>query len=236
MSAPNTIDLDAAVRWGSFVLSGVTGTGASSVNGRYDWDSGSGAFVHESSAANFQEPDDGEWLLENGSDLFEGTGEWPWLVESWTALESMGGTLAFARATPPPATVDLSGGEAVQATLTTALAGANNDLEYTSELPGALGNAIRVRYVNPGVNNASLGVVVSGRDITVNLATGAGGAISSTATQVKEALEASAAASALVLLGIPAGNNGSGVVTAMSYTALAGGAGGLPLPPATVAI
>ena len=129
------------------------------------------------------------------------------------------------------------GGAALEdASLTTALTGTNNDLAFAAVPTGQLGNAIRIRYVAPGTNNAALGVMVTGRDITVNLATNGSAGITSTAAQVKTAIEASAAASALVTVANAAGNNGSGVVTALSYTALSGGAGGLPLPPSIVTI
>jgi hypothetical protein len=110
------------------------------------------------------------------------------------------------------------------ASLTTALAGANNDLVYTARLAGAAGNGITVRYVDPAANNAALSVSVAGQAITVNLATGAGGAITSTAAQVKTAVDASAAAAALVSVANAAANNGTGVVTALAATPLAGGA------------
>jgi hypothetical protein len=117
-------------------------------------------------------------------------------------------------------------GATTTATLTTALTGSNNDLKYThasSAANFAAGNSVRVRYVDPAGNNAALGVVVAGNDITVNLATGGAGAITSTAAQVKAAVEASAPAAALVSVANAAGNDGTGVVTALAYTALSGG-------------
>jgi hypothetical protein len=60
-----------------------------------------------------------------------------------------------------------------------------------------------------------------------NLANGAGGAITSTATQVKAAIEANTAAAALVNIANKAANDGSGVVTAMAKANLAGGADGI---------
>lgn len=113
----------------------------------------------------------------------------------------------------------------VAASLTTALAGANNDLVYTAKDPywGVGGNAISVRYVDPAGNNATLSVSVSGKDITVNLATGGAGAITSTAAQVSAAVAASAAAADLVSVANAAGNDGTGVVTALAKTNLTGG-------------
>jgi hypothetical protein len=102
--------------------------------------------------------------------------------------------------------------------LTTALAGNNNDLTFlgvSSTLP-------TIVYANPGTANAALSVGVAGATITVNLATDAGSAITSTAAQVKAAIDASGPASALVSTALAAGNDGTGVVTAMAATPLAG--------------
>lgn len=112
---------------------------------------------------------------------------------------------------------------AVAAALTTSLTGTNNDLTFTADAAGIGGNAIRIRYVDPAAPSAALSVTVAGNDITVNLATSAGSAITSTAAQVKAALDASGAAAALINTANAAGNDGTGVVTAMAYTNLAGG-------------
>lgn len=111
------------------------------------------------------------------------------------------------------------------AKLVTSLTGANNDLTFTSKQRGRVANTISVRYVDPSANDASLSVSVSGRAITVNLATGEAGAITSTAAQVKTAIEGSAAASALVGVALAPSNSGAGVVTALAATKLAGGRG-----------
>lgn len=121
------------------------------------------------------------------------------------------------------------------ATYTTALTGTNNDLIYTaiqrgfnSNLArGANGNNVKIRYVNPGSNNAALGVVVaSDVEITVNLATNGSGVITTTAAQVSAAVAAHPQASKLVTTANASSNDGSGVVTALSLTPLAGGASG----------
>jgi hypothetical protein len=110
------------------------------------------------------------------------------------------------------------------ATLSTDLAGANNDLVYTSKLPGADGNSITVAYVDPGAPSASLAVTVTGTAISVSLATDGGSAITSTAALVKAAIEASVAANRLVSVANKAANDGSGVVIAMAATNLTSGA------------
>ncbi len=112
-----------------------------------------------------------------------------------------------------------------KATLSTDLAGDNNDLKFTAKLKGHFGNAIKVEYVDPDAASAKLGVTVSGTTISVSLATDANKAITSTAANVKAAIEAVPAAAALVSVANVAANSGAGVVTAMAATALANGAG-----------
>ena len=79
------------------------------------------------------------------------------------------------------------------------------------------GNQIRAEFRNPGVANSPLTVTVApnditGSDITVNLATSSTGALTSTAAQVVAAINASAAASALVTSYTWAGNAGADIV------------------------
>lgn len=112
---------------------------------------------------------------------------------------------------------------AATAELTTSLTGSDNDLVFTSLLYGAAGNAITVEYVDPGENDASLSIEVNGTAIVVNLATDSGGLITSTAAEITTAIEADAAADALVSVANSGGDDGSGVVTALAETALADG-------------
>lgn len=114
------------------------------------------------------------------------------------------------------------GGFANYASLTTALAGANNDLVFTANVGGTAGNSIRIRYVVAGANTP-LTVTVSGSDITVNVATDAGSLATSTATAVKNAIAASGPAGSLVTATNAPGNDGTGVVAALSFTNLTGG-------------
>lgn len=112
-----------------------------------------------------------------------------------------------------------------KATLTTELAGDNNDLKYTSKLNGALGNAITVEYVDPDGANAELAVSVDGTAITVSLATGATKAITTTASDIATAIAAHAEANALVAVANAGLDTGVGTVTKMAATALTGGKG-----------
>ena len=122
--------------------------------------------------------------------------------------------------------VVLSDEASVHASLTTALAGANNDLIFTAREEGAVGNDIDTTYVDPAGNNAVLAVTVDPAtdSISVSLATGAGGAITSTAAQIAAAIRAHGEADDLVEVANAAANNGTGIVIAMATTPLAGGA------------
>lgn len=122
--------------------------------------------------------------------------------------------------------------DAVRASLSVNPAGDENALLYTAVAYGVGGNAISIAYTDPGANDAALAVSVFGNQITVSLATGGAGAITSTAALVLAAIEASAAASALVTVAIDAtdtgeADDGSGVVTAMAQDLLENGAGSL---------
>lgn len=152
--------------------------------------------------------------------------------------------------------------ESDHATLTTALTGSNNDLEFTAVEAGESGEQISVTYEVAGTDtalsvdvadpfaagkvvtarvndafwkgqqlwsspstgsNVPVTVTVSGSDIVFAVATNGGGSATSTANQIKAAAEASPEVSKLVSVALAAGSDGSGVVTAMAQTNLAGG-------------
>jgi len=104
-----------------------------------------------------------------------------------------------------------SGAEAT-GTLTTT--GSNNDLAFTAAYPGPAGNLIGVTIEGGGTAGSET-VAVSGSEITITVESGV-----STANQVITAIEASAAASALVTVALtdddPDGNDGTGTITAGS--------------------
>lgn len=108
-----------------------------------------------------------------------------------------------------------------RATLTTALAGTNNDLTFLAKTPGTAGNSVRVRIVVAGASTA-LSVSVASSDITVNSATDGASAATSTAKDVIQAVNFSATAAALVWAQDAPASDGSGVVAALGYTNLAG--------------
>jgi hypothetical protein len=74
------------------------------------------------------------------------------------------------------------------------------------------GNGLTVQAVDPGAANSPLTVTVDGTHIQVSLATNASGGRTSTAAQVRNAINAHPAASALVLAYTYRGNAGNGVV------------------------
>ena len=121
------------------------------------------------------------------------------------------------------------------ATLVMAPEGANNALRFQARTPGVAGNSITVEYVDPLGNDQPLGVTVLDSAITVSLATGPDGTITSTAAQVAIAIAALPEADDLVLVYNADGNDGTGVVTALAATPLTGGADAVPLTFSTVA-
>lgn len=117
-------------------------------------------------------------------------------------------------------------GKYTEATLTTALTGTNNDLTYTAVANDATGNSITVAYVVAGASTP-LTVAVTSNAITVNVATNSSSAAISTAKEVRDAVRAYAPARALVNADLKTGEDGTGVVTALTATALTGGAAGV---------
>jgi hypothetical protein len=117
----------------------------------------------------------------------------------------------------------------VKASLTTALAGANNDLVFTAKSGGTWGNSIQVEYLNPGGANKTLAVSVvyaSGTGlpkISVSLATDGASAISSTSASISAAVAADQLASQLVSVANAGADTGAGIVTALAATNLTGG-------------
>lgn len=109
-----------------------------------------------------------------------------------------------------------------KASLTTALAGTNNDLVYTAIRRGQWGNAINVAYIDPGGTTATLAVTVEGFKISVSLGRAAS-AINTTAAALAAAIQANADASQLVTIANASANDGTGLVIALAATFLSGG-------------
>lgn len=111
----------------------------------------------------------------------------------------------------------------VKAKLTTDLEGEKNDLVYTSKLHGALGNDITIEYHDPEEAEQELSIDITLYAIKINLATDENGAITTTAEDIKNAIEEHDDAKEIVEVNYAPGNDGSGVVTAMAATPLSGG-------------
>jgi hypothetical protein len=120
-------------------------------------------------------------------------------------------------------TVQLGAGDGIgsKAVLSTDLADANNDLDFTAVRGGKRGNAIQVEYLDPDAANKALQLTVVGTKLSFSLATNGAGAITTTAGEILAAYRQSAEARALVTAVLKAGNDGTGVVIAMAATNLA---------------
>lgn len=97
---------------------------------------------------------------------------------------------------------------------------AESNILYTSKVIGPNGTLIRIKYVVAGTNTA-LSVSVSGNDITVNVATNGSGVATSTASQVKAAVDGSGPATALVSTALS--GLGTGIVNAFGFVNLTDG-------------
>jgi hypothetical protein len=119
----------------------------------------------------------------------------------------------------------------VKASLTTALTGTNNDLVFTAARGGAWGNSIQIQYLDPGGVSSTLALEVQGFLLVVTLGRAAS-AIVTTAQQIMDLINSDLDAQALVSAALAAANDGTGVVTALAATSLAGGSFGTTLPAA----
>jgi hypothetical protein len=119
---------------------------------------------------------------------------------------------------------------ATAATLTLGRAAVNTAIEVTAAAAGAEGNDITVQLVDPETNSATLAVSVSGKAITVTLATDASGVITSTADEVVTAVNAETDAAALVSAANATGSSGTGVVKATRLPRALGGGADEPFP------
>lgn len=109
----------------------------------------------------------------------------------------------------------------VAASVTVDMANVDADLTYTAVTAGSTGNAITVTHTDPSDVDQPLTIVVSGTDINILLATGADGTITSTASEVKTAINSDPDASALVACEDESA--GAGVVEAKASASLSGG-------------
>ena len=92
----------------------------------------------------------------------------------------------------------------------------NSALVLTAKTAGNTGNNIRLVTEDPGAANQSVAVTVSGQVIRVSLATGADKGVTTTASQLKTAIEGDATATAMVGVALGEGSSGAGVVPVTS--------------------
>ncbi len=96
------------------------------------------------------------------------------------------------------------------------------DLTYTAKTAGADGDNITIAYIDPPGNNVALSVAVTGTDVVVTLATNGSSVVTSTAAQIKAAVDAKAEAAALVSVAVT--GTGTTVQAAAAEAPLVGGA------------
>ncbi len=92
----------------------------------------------------------------------------------------------------------------------------NSALVLTAKTAGNTGNNIRLVTEDPGAANQSVAVTVSGQVIRVSLATGSDKGVTTTASQLKTAIEGDATATAMVAVALGEGSSGAGVVPVTS--------------------
>ena len=112
-----------------------------------------------------------------------------------------------------------TGADVVTAAARTALAGGMD----ARDLSGKAGNSITIEIERPAGANQPLTVSVDGRAIAISLATGADGAVTTTAMLLKAGYDAVAAAVALATLAHAGGSTGADIASPIALTALAGG-------------
>ncbi len=110
------------------------------------------------------------------------------------------------------------------ATYTTSGGNDNSHITLTHEPGGTIGNDITITLVDPAAEQANEAVAVTGTDIVVTLASSAVPAITTTATQLADALNCPAVLSLGVTAKVADGETGAGIVSALAHTHLSGGA------------
>jgi hypothetical protein len=106
-------------------------------------------------------------------------------------------------------------------TVTVDCTNADSDLTFTAKSKHIGSDKISVTYTDPGSASAALAVAVTDREIVVTLATDATSGITTTAAQLKTAIEADSDANALVTVTF-AETSGTGIVNAETKVTLDG--------------
>jgi len=133
-----------------------------------------------------------------------------------TAAETITGGWLFNASSLRVASMAFS---STQATLLMDSPNVDGDVTYTAKRFGKMGNSIRVAHIDPGAAGP-LSISVVGNDINITLAHD-GTAVTSTALDVANAVNADAAASALVTATYE--GTGGGIVVVQALTNLSGG-------------
>lgn len=112
-------------------------------------------------------------------------------------------------------------------TITTSLAGANNDMVFTARYPGPASKRVKVAYLDPGTETAAESIAFSfDADtgiLTVNITLRSVSSVLSTAAEVKTAWEANVWCADLATLAASGGDSLATSVTAMTATAFSAG-------------
>ncbi|WP_110955205.1 hypothetical protein [Anaerosinus massiliensis] len=142
------------------------------------------------------------------------------IVEAGTIV-SGGGVLLD----PSKAVSDVNLG-AKAASFTTTFTTENSNLTFVAKEKGVDGNSIKVAFVAPTTASQELSVSVASNVITVNLATDETKTVTTVADDVIAIILENTEAQDLVDVMTADGNSGSGTVSALVATALAGGTAG----------
>ena len=110
--------------------------------------------------------------------------------------------------------------DGTKGTLTVDCTNADSDIVFTAKSKHIGSDKISIEYIDPGTASQSLSIDVDGRKITVNLATSTASAITSTAAEIKTAIETDSDANALVSMTLE--TSGAGVVEAKAEDSLDG--------------
>jgi hypothetical protein len=146
-------------------------------------------------------------------------------VRQWSAFEAEGGLDVYVLPMLLNAVVKggVPGTGSEAATVQIDPDGEDNALEWTALDDGTEGNLISIEYVNPDANNSPLDLDLVGNTILVHLQTGVAGAIETVANDIITELALHPTMSLLVSCANVDPDDGTGLVTAMPQTFLAGG-------------
>ena len=120
--------------------------------------------------------------------------------------------------------VQLTVPSGVKASGVTGLSVTNGELTWSAVADGVDGNGVTIIQQDPKGNSAALSMSAVDKTIVINLATDGSGVITTTASDIKTAIEANADATALVTVAYS--GDGSGLATD-DYVVLAGGSEGV---------